>query len=177
MSHADSSHAEHGHHIIPIKTLLTVFGGLIFLTVLTVITATQLDLGVLDVPVAIAIAVAKAALVVTFFMALKYDNPTNTLVFSVGTVFVLIFLTFTLFDTLFRGDVGNVDSLTIQERQAQEEILRQREPAAEDLRVAPGDFIGGGGEGELEPSEAVEEDAEEAMEDQRAGADAALDDE
>ena len=111
----------HGHHIIPMPLLLKVFGGLVFLTILTVLTATQLDLGAFNVPLALAIAFAKAGLVLTFFMALKYDNRVNTLVFSLGVIFVAVFLIFTLFDTAFRGDLDNVDAETIadQERAAQ----------------------------------------------------------
>jgi cytochrome c oxidase subunit 4 len=136
--HADGDH--HGHHIIPRDILLKVFGGLIFLTVLTVLTATQMDLGVFDVPLALAIAASKSALVVMFFMALKYDNRVNTLTFVVGGIFVIVFLTFTLFDTLFRGDLSNVDRLTVEERTAQEEALRARDPGEEGLRIAPADF-------------------------------------
>lgn len=137
-THADGDH--HGHHIIPQGLLLKVFGGLIFLTVLTVLTATQMDLGVFDVPLALAIAASKSALVVMFFMALKYDNRVNTLTFVVGGIFVIVFLTFTLFDTLFRGDIGNVDRMTVEERTAQEEALRARDPGEEGLRIAPADF-------------------------------------
>lgn len=125
MAHATS----HGHHIIPLKTLLTVFGALVGLTLLTVLTA-QVDLGLFNVPLALAIAGTKAALVVTFFMALKYDNQVNTLTFAVGSIFVVIFLVFTLFDTAFRGDVGNVDPYTIDDLNRQEELLLEREPGA-----------------------------------------------
>ena len=84
MAHSD-------HHIIPFKVLSGVFGALIVLTVLTVAVA-QIDLGVLEIPVALGIAIAKSALVVMFFMALKYDKPVNSMVFTVGTVFVVVFL-------------------------------------------------------------------------------------
>jgi cytochrome c oxidase subunit 4 len=126
MVHAQQSAEHHGHHIVPLKTLLTVFGGLIALTIVTVITS-QIHLGPLNVPLALAIAITKATLVVLFFMALKYDRPVNTLVFMIGIIFVLVFLTFTWFDTGFRGDLGNVDSQTIQERTREEEALLERQ--------------------------------------------------
>lgn len=132
------AHSE-GHHIIPLKTLSSVFGALIVLTVLTVAVA-QIELGPLEVPIAVGIAIAKSTLVVMFFMALKYDKPVNTMVFTVGTVFVLIFLVFTLFDTAFRGDIGNVGTQTIEEEEAERERLQEREPAPEELRVTPSDF-------------------------------------
>ena len=127
MVHSKSSAEHHGHHIIPFKTLLTVFLALIGLTVVTVLVA-QIHLGPLNVPIALAIAIAKAACVVSVFMGLRYDRPVNALVFAMGIVFVLIFLTFTWFDTGFRGDLGNVDHMTIQERTYAEEQLRAREP-------------------------------------------------
>ncbi len=108
MSHA----AHHGHHIIPIRTLATVFGALVFLTILTVVTS-RIHLGALHVPMALTIAGAKAFLVVAYFMGLKYDNRVNLVVMLLGIVFVVIFLTFTLFDTAYRGDLSNVDPVTI----------------------------------------------------------------
>lgn len=96
-----------GHHITSRKTLLKVFAALVALTALTAITA-QIDIGALNIPLALAIAGTKALLVVLFFMALKYDKPVNALFFGLGILFVVVFLTFTLFDTAFRGDLGNV---------------------------------------------------------------------
>lgn len=131
----------HGHHhIIPQKTLLKVFGALVFLTILTVLTAEFVDIGPLNVPLALAIAATKATLVVSVFMALKYDKRVNVLVFVVGTLFVGVFLVFTLFDTLWRGDLGNVGEMTIEDEVRVEEQLRAREPSAEQLRVTPSDF-------------------------------------
>jgi cytochrome c oxidase subunit 4 len=122
--------SQHGHHIIPKKTLYKVFGALAFLTVLTGLTAEYVDLGSLNVPLALAIAVSKATLVATFFMALKYDNRVNTLVFMVGILFVGVFLVFTLFDTVFRGDLGNVGSETISEIERLESTMLEGEAAA-----------------------------------------------
>lgn len=122
------AHTEHhGHHIIPTSLLFKVFGALVALTIFTVLTA-QVDLGVLNVPLALAIALTKASLVLTFFMALKWDNRVNTLVVSIGSLFVIVFLVFTLFDTAFRGDLDNVDDATIQDQQRIEEALQAREP-------------------------------------------------
>ncbi|MEZ4702463.1 MAG: cytochrome C oxidase subunit IV family protein [Rhodothermales bacterium] len=115
MAHAHAG--DHGHHIIPLKLLLSVFGGLVFLTIFTVFTAEFVDLGPFNIALAIMIAVMKAGLVVTFFMALKWDNRVNALIFAVGCIFVIVFLTFTLFDTAYRGDIGNVGKHTIEEEQ------------------------------------------------------------
>ena len=135
MAHPHSQHdGHHGHHIIPMKVLLTVFLSLVGLTVLTVLTAEGIDIGPFNIVLALAIAFSKAILVLTFFMALKYDNRVNTLVFSIGTIFVAVFLIFTLFDTAFRGDLDNVNELTIEDEQRLEEAARARESA---LGTAP----------------------------------------
>ncbi len=122
------THAEHHeHHIVPLKLLWGVFGALVAFTVLTVLTAKFVDLGSFNLPLALAIAVAKAALVITFFMALKWDNRVNLLILMLGCIFVVVFLTFTLFDTAFRGDIGNVGTETIMDEERRLEELRQRE--------------------------------------------------
>ncbi|NQV71661.1 cytochrome C oxidase subunit IV family protein [bacterium] len=125
------SHVE--HHVSSIKLLTTVFGGLVFLTVFTVLTA-QLDLGPLNVPLALLIATTKAALVVIIFMALKWDNKVNTAIFGIGVLFVFVFISFTLFDTLFRGDLTNTVEGTIQDQMIQEEAMKAREPASDAIQ-------------------------------------------
>ena len=136
------AHTEHdSHHVIPMKVLLRVFGGLVFLTILTVAVA-QIDLGVLDLPVALGIAGMKSALVVLFFMALKYDKGVNSMVFTVGTVFVVVFLLFTLLDVAFRGDLSNAASETISAQERRAEELRAEEPADSLLRLTPADYAG-----------------------------------
>jgi cytochrome c oxidase subunit 4 len=133
--------AHDGPHIVPKSVLLKVFGGLIVLTILTV-AAAYVPFGPLAVPVAIGIAVTKASLVVLYFMHLKYDNPVNALTFTIGSIFVVVFVAITLLDTAFRGDLGNVNSQTVQQIQAEQEQAQQRQEAvpAESLRIAPGDY-------------------------------------
>ncbi len=109
MAHAE----EHHHHITPKRTLFIVFGVLVVLTILTAVTA-QIDLGTYNVPLALAIAFTKAALVLAIFMALKYDNRVNTLVFSVGAIFVGVFLLITLLDTAMRGSLGLMEAGVIE---------------------------------------------------------------
>lgn len=128
------SHAE--HHVSSIKLLSIVFGGLVFLTVLTVLTA-QVDLGAFNIPLALTIATTKAALVVVIFMALKWDNKVNTAIFGIGVLFVMVFISFTLFDTLYRGDLSNTEKGTIEEKVRDEEALKMREPDASDIQFSP----------------------------------------
>lgn len=118
----------HGHHVASTRMLVTVFGALIFLTIFTVFSS-RFDLGWFTVPLAMIIASTKAALVVGFFMALKYDNRVNALVFAVGTIFVVVFLAFTLLDTTFRGDLPNTTEGTIMESDRATEALQARQDA------------------------------------------------
>ena len=118
------SHTE--HHITSIKTLSIVFGALVFLTIFTVGTS-RLDLGVMNVPLALVIAITKAALVVVIFMALRWDNKINAAIFAVGVLFVIVFLSFILLDTMYRGDLSNTTKGTIMEMEAANEALRAGE--------------------------------------------------
>ncbi|MFB6098404.1 MAG: cytochrome C oxidase subunit IV family protein [Salinibacter sp.] len=133
--------AHDGPHIVPRSVLLKVFGALIVLTIITY-GASFVPLGPLGVPVAIGIAVTKASLVVLFFMHLKYDNPVNALTFTIGTIFVVVFISITLLDTAFRGDLGNVSRRTIQQIQEERKQIQRNTIPAESLRIAPSDFPG-----------------------------------
>ena len=99
-------------------------------------------LGPLNVPVAIGIAATKATLVVLYFMALRYDNPVNALTFVIGIIMVVVFITFTLFDTAFRGDLDNVAPQTVDEMERQQKEAQEQmdQLSPEELRVAPADF-------------------------------------
>jgi cytochrome c oxidase subunit IV len=152
MATQHSPHESHGHYILPKKTIYKVFWILVGLTILTV-AAIQLDAGPLNVPIAMAIAIAKAALVVLYFMGLLHDNKVNVLAFIVGTIFVIVFLSFTLLDTAFRGDLGNVAPRTITDMERVEEGLRGREPAPEGQPVEPPQAGQGDAAGEAAPAE------------------------
>ena len=89
----------HGvHHISPLWSLVVVFLILVVLTFLTV-SATAIDLGRMNVWIALIIAVVKALLVTTFFMHLKYDRPFNVFIFYTCLTLVALFLGFALLDS------------------------------------------------------------------------------
>jgi cytochrome c oxidase subunit IV len=90
---------EAGEHIVPIKTYAVVCGTLLVLTFLTYRIA-FVDLGRLNVVVAIAIACIKASLVVLFFMHAKYAPRRTRLVILAGISWMLILLCLTLADFL-----------------------------------------------------------------------------
>ena len=89
-------------HISPKSTYITIFGALMVCTILTVIAA-FINLGDLNFPVAITIAVFKATLVVLFFMHVKYGSKLTKLIVGVAFFFLGIMLSLTLADYLSRG--------------------------------------------------------------------------
>jgi cytochrome c oxidase subunit 4 len=103
----DSAH-HHGHTIVSASTLMAVLLTLFFFTLLTV-GASQAELIIsrmfdwhipplVNVAVALSIAVIKTSLVVLFFMQLKYDNPINAMIFIFCIITVAFFLGFTMID-------------------------------------------------------------------------------
>ena len=89
-------------HIVPLRVYYLIFAALMVGTYLTV-QAAFVDLGALNTIVALAIACAKAVLVVLFFMHVRYSTRL-TWVVVVGSVFWLgILLTLTMGDYLTRS--------------------------------------------------------------------------
>ena len=89
-------------HISPKSTYIAIFGALMVCTILTVIAA-FINLGNLNFPVALTIAVFKATLVVLFFMHVKYSSKLTKLIVGVAFFFLGILLTLTATDYLSRG--------------------------------------------------------------------------
>ncbi|MCU0961995.1 MAG: cytochrome C oxidase subunit IV family protein [Pirellulaceae bacterium] len=95
---ADAAHAGSAH-VVPFGVLLGVFVALLALTYLTV-AARYVDLGSLNIWIALGIATIKGALVVLYFMHLRYDSPFNSIVFLTALAFMLLFLGITILDTI-----------------------------------------------------------------------------
>ncbi len=95
-------HDEHGHgvaHVATPKVLLSTWGTLMFLTVITV-TATRIDLGpTYNLALAMAIATVKATLVLLFFMHLRYDKLFHSVLIAGGLLAASLFIGFTLMDS------------------------------------------------------------------------------
>lgn len=99
--------AEHHEHILPIKVYLRVAAALLALTGATV-AISYVHLGPWNAVVAVGIASLKASLVALFFMHLKYDNKINMFIFFAAILFVTLFITLTMFDTLRRADIYEI---------------------------------------------------------------------
>lgn len=95
------------HHIIPLKTYLKVFSALIFLTILTVVTAKGMDLAPFEGAVAFIIATVKAALVLAIFMHLKYDAKSNSMIILSSLFFVFLLFIFCVIDIYTRIPVSS----------------------------------------------------------------------
>lgn len=86
---------EPGHHITPIPTYLAVFAALAIGTLLTWYAST-IDLGIMNTPIALLIAVTKATLVILFFMHVLHSTRLTWVVIIaaflwLGVLFVLTF--------------------------------------------------------------------------------------
>jgi cytochrome c oxidase subunit IV len=96
-AHANEGHASVGH-VVPMPILVGVFASLLVLTVITV-AVTYVDLGSINLLVAMGVATVKASLVALFFMHLRWDRPFNAVVFVTALLFLALFITFTLLDS------------------------------------------------------------------------------
>ena len=107
--HQQQQDSHQDHHIISYKTHQNICLALLALTVLTVVTAKGVHLGILAAPVAFAIAIAKALLVMGYFMGLKYDVKENKLIFASGYFFLALLFFFCALDIWTR--VGQLSTL------------------------------------------------------------------
>lgn len=89
------------NHIVSFNVYIKVLSVLIVLTTLTVVVA-QMDFGIFNILIAMGIATIKAALVLLFFMHLKYDNKLFPVIFLTGVFFLLIIFLFCEFDIVTR---------------------------------------------------------------------------
>lgn len=146
-THSADGHDDHaghgGHHVASPRMLLTTIGVLVGLTALTVglgllEQSGALHLGALSVPVALAIAGVKAYFVAAYFMGLKYDKGTNMLAFVGSIIFLIIFVTFTFLDTLFRDTFEEQSAVPVDQIQAEAlEAARETEALKSTFEAVP----------------------------------------
>src|SRR5437899_10148530 len=91
--------------VVPVRVYLLVFVALLALTATTARVA-FIDLGPLNDVAALGIAVLKAALVVLFFMHVRYGTRLTPLVLAASLFWLLILLGLSLCDYLTRGGLG-----------------------------------------------------------------------
>lgn len=101
-AHTETHDDHDAHHA---KVYLAILMALLFLTGVTV-AASYVDLGPLNIVVALAIATLKASLVGLFFMHLLYDRPINGMILCAGFMFLGLLLSFCLLDVDNRQQVA-----------------------------------------------------------------------
>ena len=92
-------------HVAPKSQLYAVFAALMVLTVVTVLVS-RVNLGSFNLPVALAVAVAKALLVILIFMEVKYSPKLVQVTAAVGFLFLGIMILYTMTDYLSRNVLG-----------------------------------------------------------------------
>lgn len=115
-AHADPSYGhghEHGHgddepHVVPLITYYKVFAALMVLLVITLVAAAFdfqkiIGVGWLNIAVAMAIAVAKAVIVVLYFMHVKWSSNLVKTFAGATLLWLLIMFVMTLTDYSSRG--------------------------------------------------------------------------
>ena len=107
-------------HVLPKSIYYAIFGSLMVLTAATVAVA-FVNLGSANFPVAIAIAITKATLVVLFFMHVKYSSRMTKMVVAVAIFFLMVMLGLTMTDYMTRdwfssprGSTGAGTSKTLE---------------------------------------------------------------
>ncbi|HEY6331927.1 MAG TPA: cytochrome C oxidase subunit IV family protein [Blastocatellia bacterium] len=96
-------------HIVPPKTYVMVFLGLIGLTILTTGVA-YIDLGPLNTVAALAIAFSKMLLVILFFMHLRYSGGLVRVVLLAGFFWLALLIGLTMSDYRTRSWTPAPDS-------------------------------------------------------------------
>jgi cytochrome c oxidase subunit 4 len=109
------------HHIIPVDVYLKVFGVLMVLLVATVLAAMEdfsirLHWGPANVVIAMAIAIAKALLVVLFFMHIKYSSRLTQFIAGIAFLFLAVMFFFTFADYFSRNWIPQVSAFNITGR-------------------------------------------------------------
>jgi cytochrome c oxidase subunit 4 len=92
-------------HITPVRTYVATFAALLILTAVTYLVAIR-DFGMLNTPIALAVAFLKASLVVIYFMGLRYNTPLTKVTAVAGFFWLIILFGITLSDYATRGWLG-----------------------------------------------------------------------
>lgn len=103
--HGHDAHGGHEHHIVPVPTYIGVITFLMVLLIITLVAA-YFDLGSLNLPIAMVIAVVKAGAVMQYFMHLKWSSKLVRLFAFIAFAFLAVLFLFSLNDYIGRGWLG-----------------------------------------------------------------------
>jgi len=101
MHDSDTATAAHDEHIVPNGTFILVWVGLLVLTAITVGASVWFP-GAVGIGTALVVTPAKAALILMFFMHLKYEKPVFRWMFLAAVVILATVMGLTFFDYLYR---------------------------------------------------------------------------
>ena len=121
-------------HIAPVRIYYAVFFALIVGTVLTYLAA-LVDFGFLNNIVMLAIALTKAALVILFFMGVRWSSRLTWVVAASGFVWLLILFGITMSDYMSRGWM--VGSFSVVQVQGSGGSLKNPEPSLNPCQPSP----------------------------------------
>jgi cytochrome c oxidase subunit IV len=93
---------EGAHHVVSIATYMKVFWALMGLLILTLVAA-AIDIGPLNLPIALTIAFAKAWLVIAYFMHLKFNTALVRFMGMAAVFWLLLLFGLTLADYATRN--------------------------------------------------------------------------
>jgi len=93
---------EQEHHVVPIRTYLAVYVGLIILVAITV-SASFIDMGVISIIIVLSIAIAKAGLIMLYFMHLRYSPKLMWVFAGLGFFGLSIMILIAMGDYVARG--------------------------------------------------------------------------
>jgi cytochrome c oxidase subunit 4 len=88
-------------HVVP-KTVYFAVALALFVLLVVTVAAAQVDLGAWNTPIAMAIALAKAALIVLFFMHVRYGSPLLRIFAAGGFLWLVIMFILLMPDYLTR---------------------------------------------------------------------------
>lgn len=103
---ASSNQDPHGEFHVPMSTYVMVFIWLMVLLVITVVAA-FINLGEANMLVAMAIATIKAALVILYFMHVKFASRLTKVFVTASIVWLVIMFVLTFMDYISRGWLSN----------------------------------------------------------------------
>jgi cytochrome c oxidase subunit IV len=89
------------HHILPKSTYYAIFAVLMILLIVTVGVA-FVQLGPLNIYVAMAIAISKAVVIILYFMHVRYSSKLVWIFASAGFVWLIILIALTMSDYVSR---------------------------------------------------------------------------
>ena len=97
----DNAHAQEEHHVVPDGVMILVWIALLILTAITVGASVWFP-GRGGVAVAMIVTPIKAALILMFFMHLKYEKPVFKWMFLVAAGLLAVIMGITFFDYGYR---------------------------------------------------------------------------